>query len=511
MNSHIFKNRIPLLFTILLFLFLSSCLKKKEQHQESQQTILLAAPQGKEAVLSMKTDDKQHPWRPYHRIFANKKIVVPQGNFLISNECSHYAFSVSPQEHKTIYLNHLKLILKSRNTQKNWPRNMIPSKCEDVLTHRKKNYTNHTSYDFLPGENQLKVAGRAVRINFPNLPDQSTSHEIYLSALNLRSIFPNSKESFYVYAIENFDTHIISVPVNTMIWLYPGRYLVEINGTQRNITLNENQILDMDLGNIHVSSPDHFPFSERLQKGGLPTNFYLHPKILLPVDYDHLVFPGHYELSINESEVKKEINVVENERTLVKTYGFQVNAPDCATEKECSMTSLLNIHNEQMPFILMSEKIGLPFMTFQGEYSYTLAGLKGIYKKMRGLENRLQSENLGAVELTWEPHYTSSNMETKFVRVESQSSDIHGKSVDLSRSKPKLLYLPEGYYTISYNLGDLTGPNKNRRILPLHVSKSNFKKVKIPYYIKVSAQKLRQEMELRKTQERSHILRPIKQ
>ncbi len=418
---------------------------------------------------------------------------------------------MNKNEIKTIYLNSLILNLKRENKNNFEVENIITSQCKNKLTNKSILYNNKTSYDMLPGKNSLVIAGKVFPIHFLNELMSQSETSVYFSSINLTSKIPNDHASFFIYSLENGNNEIISAPINSTIWLFPGKYKVEVNGTTQQIDLEKNKFLEINLGGILISSPPQFPFSERLRLGGLPMGVFLNSKVLFSIDQKHSVFPGKYTINMENSELKEEIEVHENELKEIKTYGVQVHAPPCEKEKSCQFPKTINIHTNRLPFILMNVPLGLPFLVFKEPYEYSLEGMKGIYKNLSTSTENVFHENIGALEIHWDIKYTSSNYETKFIRIESKSSNIYGKSMDLLHVRPRHVYLPEGDYILSYVLGDVINPNSIRRSLPIHISYETVKKVEIPFFIKSNATKIKNDLEQMNNNNNSDgVLKPIK-
>lgn len=278
---------------------------------------------------------------------------------------------------------------------------------------------------------------------------------------------------------------VISAPINGKVWLFPGQYQVEVNGTKKIIDLHTKIAHKLQLGMLKVVAPKNFPFDKRAQLGGQPISAFIDDKVLIRLNVSYPVFAGKYILNLEGSDLEKEINIEEDETTAVKTLGAQIDAPTCLTKSAvCYTPSRITIHENKQPFILMVVPVGQPFLVFEGNnYQYGVEGVKGIFKSLPTSSDSVKSETLGLVNIKWEVRYTSSNNSTDFVRFESKSPNLYGKSVDLSFFKPTEVYLPEGDYWLTYYVGDTASQNVPKTRTEVNLLNGSVKDITIPLFV----------------------------
>lgn len=212
------------------------------------------------------------------------------------------------------------------------------------------------------------------------------------------------------------------------------------------------------------------------------------------------------------SELEKEIEVEEDQRTVVKTLGAQIDAPSCSLSSiACYVPSRITIHENKQPFILMTVPVSQPFLVFDGNsYQYGVEGIKGIFKSLPTSSDSVKSETLGRVHLKWEVRYTTSNNSTDFVRFESKSSNLYGKSVDLSFFKPTEVYLPEGDYWLTYFVGDGINQNIPKTRVEVSLFGGSTKDIVIPLFVHGSKETEKESGGDSDAFQQSNMLTPIK-
>lgn len=428
---------------------------------------------------------------PLERVFTNTKIHLPAGRYMLSNECSSYEFTQEENTSKRIFLSHLQLDLLGDVQAKDELQDdnqVVQSLCYNVLNQREYSYKNKVQFDILPGKNNLFISGKNLDFNIK--PDSFENLSLSLIPLTLQSSAVDTESPHFFVISHNKEQNeqkkvVISAPINGKMWLFPGQYLVEVNGTKQLIDLQTKIVHKIQLGMLKVIAPKNFPFEKRMELGGQPISAFIDDKVLIRLNTSYPVFAGKYIVNLEGSELDKEVEVEENKMTVVKTLGAQIDAPPCTSKTaSCITPSRITIHENKQPFILMVIPVGQPFLVFEGNnYQYGVEGIKGIFKSLPTSTDSVKSETLGLVNMKWEVRYTTSNSSTDFVRFESKSSNLYGKSVDLSFFKPTEVYLPEGDYWLTYYVGDSITQNVPKTRVEVNLYNGSIKDLTIPLFV----------------------------
>ncbi len=487
-RSHFLKFFSFFLITAL-FLF-SSCQKYVKTGKD--QTLILEDSQSSEALLSQYVEDsslKSH-FIPLKRIYANQKIQLAPGKYSLSNDCSSYSFVHKNSEPTIIKMSHLNLDLlgnlpKASTLQDS--NQIVLSHCENARDHQNRWPSNKVKYDLLPGPNEIFIAGKTLKFNFS--ANKSEDRVISLISLSLLSKLTGDVPNFYVHSASETEKKIImQAPLNGMIWLYPGIYEVEVNGTHKLIDVTSHILQKISLGLLRISLPENFPFQQRLLKGGQPISAFINNKVLLRLNVSYPVFPGQYKVNLDGSSMEKLVVVDADRISELKTLGSLIKPPVCPNSV-CSANVKITIHENKMPFSLMTVPTGLPFLVFAGEYQYSVDGVKGIFKTLPTSIKSSQEESLSFLKIKWEVHFSSTLQNTEFVRIESRSPNLSGKSVDLSSFKPTEVVLPQGYYSLTYYTSQGNTRSTEKHSMEINLQSVNMKEVSVPYYVHSSQNK----------------------
>ncbi len=477
------------IFLLSFIIFLcASC--HKYNNLEKGQFLFFEGISNKEVLLSKILTDKNGKKNiiPIKRVFTNSKINLPAGKYMLSNDCSYYEFEQSSTQPKKIYLSHLQLNLLGKYPEKDEiqeENHVVQSLCYNILNQKEYTYKNKVQFDILPGNNKIFISGRS--LEFQTKSDAFEDLAMNVVPLSLESSkFDNDTSNFYVLSQSDPKKVVISAPINGKVWLFPGKYSVEVNGTKKIVDLSPNLPLNIQLGLLKISAPKNFPFEKRMKSGGQPISAFIDDKVLIRLNTSYPVFAGKYKVNLEGSELEKEVNVEENHLSEVKTLGSQIDNPMCMNHaSSCNLPSSITIHENKLPFILMVVPVGLPFLVFDGQsYQYGVEGIKGIFKTLPTSSDSIKEETLGRVNIKWEVRYTTSTSSTEFVRFEPKSGNLFGKSVDLSFFKPSEVYLPDGDYWLTYYIGDAINQNSPKIRNEVNLANGGSKDVVIPIFVR---------------------------
>lgn len=443
---------------------------------------------------------KEFHYSPLLRVSTGSQVMLEPGRYFIANACSGYAFEHLATKPSTIHLGRLELVLQepmvelplakadkqgAQGTPSPDSLNLQPlvaeatpaagakappvtpsespvesdivhTQCIDPVDGQLSEWRSQTAFDILPGETQLLVGGRA--LNLKNPIDRSELFRVALSPVRVRAPESGAPPRYFASPEESAgraEGNVISVSAGSTLWLLPGNYHLEVNGTRRKVKVDKTKSTDLSLGVLRIEMPLDFPLEARLRGGGQPIFAYIGGGVLFNLNTDYLVFPGDYLVSIEGSEVRENYLVEEDKRTVVQTLGAQIDVPQCPAKfKSCKSSPKVTIHKDQHPYPLMIASSGMPFLVLDGKYEYGVEGTRGVLRDLSPARKEVHKETLGRLKLVWEVKQIATRARTDLVRIETRGLTTFGRSLDLLFNKPDEVYLPAGQYQLTYFIGD---------------------------------------------------------
>lgn len=450
---------------------------------------VLEGPQGASAIVYSINDASKKDTRsylPHSRVAANESIELELGLYYIANDCSGFVFQHKGDGTK-IPLSHFKINSAVDNSlidSSGKKSVLINTQCHDPLDGHTLQWEDRQEFLLLPGSPQLIVGGRGVTVKTSSKNREEIT--LKLSEISVEGENPEGDLRFFVTP-ENVAageiTSVVSVPLGKRLWIVPGDYSIEINGTTQIISVAKDVRRDVVLGALRIDSPKGFPMQERQNAGGGPIFAYINSGVLFNLNTDYLVFPGRYKVSLEGSDVSRLVEVSEKKVTLVKTLGAQINSPTCGPKyKSCKRPPRVTIHKERKPFALMHVDTDIPFLVLDDKYEFGVEGTRGLVKELNAQENGVHKETLARVKFNWEARPSEKHARTDMVRFETTGNPLFGKTLDMLFSKPEELYLPNGHYVLSYYVGEL-GSDRQKVRSEMTLQPGETREVTVPVYM----------------------------
>lgn len=377
--------------------------------------------------------------------------------------------------------------LSERRTDVQGLREMVPVECTHPLSSVRESWSDRYTFELLSGQVTMTIAGQVPTLLSNSKPQSEPQTEkaalgpaapaAELAALSLLPVMVRAKitadSDYFVSAVSSERASnskpVVAVPVGSVLWLPPGSYALELNGSRREIALQSAQGLALGLGSLEIRTPPRFPMDERTKAGGSPPFAYINEDVLFTLDTSYLVFPGSYTVSLEGGDVRAKVEIYAGEQTRMQTYGAKILWPRCEGDKlACKSPSAITLHTNQRPFALMNVEPGVPFLVLEGDYEYGVEGLRGVFRRLKTSAQGVAEETLARVRLTYRVKSAGPRVRTDLVRLESSGSELFGKSLDLLFHQPGELVAPPGNYELTYFVGDPAAErSKVRRTLSL--------------------------------------------
>jgi hypothetical protein len=418
------------------------------------------------AVVSIfsvtKSDKGKTPTRlvPVAQARVGEDIYLQPGSYFAGNECSGYAFEQTSSSTvlslSAVHLIPRREVLPEDPAPVDGERHVVHTTCVDPVEGALSSWEDRLVLPFLPGKHRFQLAGSPVEVEFGA---ESGKRELELYPLTVFLDGDAGGTRYFVLQEDQAarpDASIISVPVGGTIWVTPGVYALEMNGSRRRAAVEKGMRTRVPLGILRVASPTKFPSGLRARMGGQPASAYLNGGVLLNLDKDYVLFPGEYALNVDGSEIQEVFSVKTGESTIVKTKGAVIEGAPCpdGPAAPCKPVPKITLHREQRPYALMTVPPGMPFLVLYGKYEYGVEGMRGMLRSLTTSDDAMAVEKLGRLRFRWDVRQASSRTRTDLVRLEARGAENFGRSLDLLYNKPAEVYVPAGSYFLTYFVGD---------------------------------------------------------
>lgn len=423
---------------------------------------------------------KQKIYIPVAKLRSGREILLENDDYMLANECSGLALLHDKDRVVTLTKVHLETTSEKPT---------LMTACVDPIDEHHSTWTDRADFSFLPGEVRFYVGGLPIvnELKVVPLPPVVT---LRLFPLSVSAMDSTQSEKFFVSPefpdSPQTEGVVISAKVGEALWLLPGNYGLEVNGSRRKISIDQNRHTEVPLGIIRIETPPGFPIAGKAFKAGddvQPVFAYINESVLFNLNNDYYVFPGNYLVSIAGSDVKSQFKVEAGKKTTIKTRGAQINLPPCSEGKgACKNPPKITIHTDRSSYALMTVDPGVPFLVFDGlSYQYGVEGTRGLLRDLATSLDGVKKETLAHVHIIWEPKVTERKTRAELVRFESRGTTNFGKTLDLLFHKPDNLFAPPGTYHLTYNLF-VSGSEPGKVRLDAVLRENETFEIKVPIY-----------------------------
>ncbi len=387
--------------------------------------------------------------RPLVSVVPGDKVHLGPGLFLLTNACSWQAFEHRHSTQITVPE------FEVAEGMPGLPSGALPLECTDPVTGEVVVLPPSTRSAPLLGD------GRTLRIGGGPAGEPEGGLRATVYPVRVRG---RSSSGARYFARRQGHHRVFPSSLGEVLWLWPGTYELEVNGSARTAEVGPGRFPDMDTGTLLLSPMPLAAAQTRMRTGGGPVFATLAGGALLGLGEDTPLFPGTYSVNLEGSEIEESFVVEAGARTVVPTVAAVVTAPSCPPGyKSCRGQPRITIHQDGRVHPLMTVPAGLPFLLFDSKYQFGVEGSMGILRSMATSRQDVLREQLGRVRLLWEPRLSATRSRTDLVRIESKGGAVTGKSLDLLFSKPEEVYLPSGKYQLTYFVGEPSAERQKTR------------------------------------------------
>lgn len=403
--------------------------------------------------------DSEHPLQ-----FTSEKIGVfnetlelEPGHYLIMADCSSETLIINPDEFKTLVAH--KVAFTPPTASK--PSDLFSIQCDrHVETQSRQSHTGRFDLFILSGDRELLVGTVPFRpIKLAKNRNTPKVFRYSLSSIMVQS-FPNMKPGTR-YFVSPKDG-LISVTQNQRfgyrLFLLPGSYTVEVNGTQAEVKLKplKQKIVYPSFLRLSVSSDVDLFQSSQIR--GTPLHAELNNQHHIDLNETYPVIPGHAHIRLSNSGDYHPITLKEKELTAVQVRSLIVNGDCPAWDWTCLGRLNVYLFSADKPYPIASGVTDVPILFLQDKVSVSLEGTKDIKRTIP--DHIRDSElNLARIHVTPRPVFKNGHL-TDLVRIETDGETTTGQSFDFNLKVPESIALIEGdyilgqYETIKYSEGE---------------------------------------------------------
>lgn len=465
-------------FILIIFVYLSfgtlSCNKRDDQAS----LVIKAINSGSYEIY--KIDSKAPPnFVSQHRGNYNKPLSLTPGNYLILTRCSHQTITLEKNKNYQLVVHSLLFIPPH-----------LPKKRDDFFLeckhHRdlygKQKLNKHFELKFFPQQETIKVGQKNLDVDFTNYSKEKPQKLIVLlSAIKVVTKKNSIKAHYFIKPKQKNIPTNQAQKLNSWQFLIPDKYLLTLNGTQKEVTVTHDKNSIIETSSIQIKKPTATKENNTTNIWGRPFAIYLNDNHRLFFDETIAIFDGSHSIKLDKSEQQYNFAIKANESRIFKPKSLLIDSGCKQKDWKClGKKEVLLYSKETAPFYRGTTDVSLLY--FQEPLAIGFNSTKGI-KYWITTNKTSHREKIATLIIKPIPTYKPGFL-SEFTRLETKGKKITGFSQDIRSKKESKLDLIAGAYLLTiYLRTNHEEIEKNKITYKVKLKAFEKKTKEIPYYI----------------------------
>ena len=432
--------------------------------------------------------------------YFNQPIDLAIGSYLILADCSHEVVNISAGESKDLVSHRVNFVTPIEKDASD----KFSIQCNRFTkTKSIQHLQNRFALNVLHGNRDLLVGMVPLNIDFETMenPNEPKTLHFDLSAIRLSSYEDMKPKTLFFVSPAN---NLISVTENQEFghWLFllPGEYLVEVNGTSLKVALEKHQSFTIDPAFIRVSTSDTINLEISSNILGTPLYVELNDQHWLDLNETYPVLPGKALIKLNGSFRSQEVELVANQMLDKSVRSIQVNLDCPPWDWDCLGRRKVYLYEGDQLYPFAEGLTDVPILFFEKD---VWIGIEGSRDIRHYLSDKRDHFVLDVANVKLIPQHTyRPNQITDLVRIEAIGAPFKGASLDLPLDREIVVPLIEGKFYLSQYTSSYSQEYERRsirRILTLRQKTLP----EIKYTVYVSEKKLKKLQKKRTAQKKT--------
>lgn len=377
----------------------------------------------------------------------NQDIALDPGSYLIFSDCSSETVVINPDARQELVAHQVDFIPPT--TLNDGDKFLIQCVRHEKTASRQR-ITNQFKLFVLAGKRDLLVGMAPLKIDFsaPEFKKTPQTLKYELGVVRVES-YKNmgSADRFFVSPSNEFISVTESQTLGNNLFLLPGDYRVELNGTENRVVLDRlsQHVIKPAFLKVETSTEVDLQRSSAIR--GNPLYVEINGGHLLNLNEVFPVLPGLAKLRLSGSDSEHYVDLVGDEFILEPARSVQVDLDCPPWDWNCMGSKAVFLFEKDQHYPFASGVTDVPILFFNKEAFVSLAGTRDVRYELQQ-EKRDTKLKSGTVHLI--PVYGfRQGYTTDLVRIEASGPPFWGNSMDLRLDEPTELSLITGSYLLT--------------------------------------------------------------
>jgi hypothetical protein len=320
-------------------------------------------------------------------------------------------------------------------------------------------------WDILTGMTSFRVSA----VDKAKHPDEPMKTSFDLAALRVSS-FENARAGtrYFVSPVESLVSLTESQVLGDWLFLLPGKYSVELNGSATQVDLTENHIQSLMPAFLRVEAPAEADLSLGPSIQGNSISVEINGGHWLSLNETYPVLPGAAKLRLLGSDTEHDVSLVSGQLNEQKVRSILVSLHCPPWDWGCLGSRRIFLYTKDAHYPFAQGITDVPLLFFDTEAWITVEGSREIRFEIP--RNQLHfTAKTSTVRINPVQEFKP-GLITDLVRVESMGNQFVGNTLDLSVEESSTLYLlPGSYQLIQYTMSTTVDGERRKQTRRLDV------------------------------------------
>ncbi len=388
----------------------------------------------------------------------NEDVKLPSGNYLVLADCSSESIRIYAGKRRQLIahqINFLPAMAPDDDAK-------FSIQCKRAEKTRSRQYfSNRFSLSMIGESHDILVGMVPLSLEFSDETKAGEVKSFLLSAIKVEAS-PSTPSDLSYFVSPAADLVSVTEKQQFGKWLYllPGNYEVEVNGTKMKVTLTEGEKRIISPAFIKVTTSPKVDLDLSSQIRGTPLFVEVNDGHWFNLNEEYAVLPGQTMLRLSGSTQPKVVELEEGESLLLPARSIKVDQGCSPWEWNCLGDLEVRLYQPGQPFPFATGVTDVPLLFFEPEVQVGVEGSRNVrYRMPKGISD--SEIHLGYLEIIPKPVYVKGQI-TDLLRVEAHDAGLNGVTLDVVLDKPTRMPLVAGQYQLVHYVMS-TGVEGDRR------------------------------------------------
>lgn len=389
----------------------------------------------------------------------NEDVKLPAGRYLVLADCSSQSVRVYPGKHQRLVAHQINFIPAMAPSEDD----KFSIQCERAEKTRSRQYfSNRFSLSMIGESHDILVGMVPLSLQFGETAVDAPVRSHLLSAIKVESTPETAADlSYFVSPTTDLVSVTEKQDLGKWLFLLPGAYEVEVNGTKMLVNLAEGEKRVVKPAFLKVETSPEVDLELSSQIRGTPLFVEVNEGHWFNLNEQYAVLPGKTLLKLSGSTQPKEVELEEGEKLDLPARSFRVDQGCSPWEWNCLGDLEVRLYQPGQPFAFATGVTDVPLLFFGPEVFAGVEGSRNIRYRVPK-DKRDVTAQIGYLEIIPKPVHVKGQI-TDLLRVEAHDATLTGVTLDIALDRPTRMPLVTGQYQLAHYVMSTSSDGDRRR------------------------------------------------